>query len=378
VRVSWIRSGFRPHLFAALVFTLTSSVASSGEGVWTSHGPSPFHGELAFVPEFPAVAVDAFDPRVVFAASLESGDRLEVRSGFVFKGYDRGEIWNLLAKAPPATRVSALVSDPAVRDSVYGLLQTGRLYRSRNGGVSWEATAAFAAPANGMRFDPGDSATLYVYGSSLWRRDAGAARWRDLRVPYRPVTAFDLDRADGEVLYAGTGIGLMKSADAGASWVRVDEGIAPDCPAISAVAADPGPDGTVLAAYYKLLLPTRPFDGWCAAAFRSPDGGSSWESIHGLPVPVSCFVFDPIDGSTVYAAAGGSVLRSADGGTTWEQMSNGLSGYAGQLVIDESGTQLYVATSRGVFAYEVPDADSRVVHRHWARPSAPRSVDDRH
>jgi photosystem II stability/assembly factor-like uncharacterized protein len=353
---------------------LTGRVASAGEGVWTSHGPEPFHGDSAFLAEFVSLAVDAFDSSAVFVASLESGGPLEARSGFVFKSEDRGESWTTLAKAPAATAVTSLASDPGRPGQVYGLVDTGRLYRGVDGGVSWGVLASFVPPTIGLRLDPSHPSTLFVHGSSLWRLD-GSGRPRDLKIPRQPVTAFDLDRTG--VLYAGTGSGLLTSFDGGTTWDQIDEGNAPECQAVSAVAAASS-GGTVLAAYYKLLIPTRPFDGWCAAAFRSPDRGGRWELLKGLPVPVAAFVFDPVEDLTVYASAAGRVFRSLDGGVTWESMSNGLSRYAGALAIDRTGQQLYVATDGGIFDYEVPGPDSRVVRRPATDLPSPRRLDDRH
>ena len=63
-----------------------------------------------------------------------------------------------------------------------------------------------------------------------------------------------------------------------------------------------------------------------AHAFRSDDGGTTWEDRSaGLPpIPANAVEVDPQDGNRVWIAADVGVWQSLDGGATWAAFGSGL------------------------------------------------------
>jgi photosystem II stability/assembly factor-like uncharacterized protein len=123
--------------------------------------------------------------------------------------------------------------------------------------------------------------------------------------------------AVGDVVLAGSyGNGLFRSADAGATWTRVEAGLTAS--AFRFLGPDPLRPDTLLAG-------TEP-----ARVFRSADGGESWDDlgVGGLPGHDEWFLpYSPRAGAVrnLHGAAGrlfgslevGGLLRSEDGGASW-------------------------------------------------------------
>lgn len=158
---------------------------------------------------------------------------------------------------------------------VYGWNGAGEagLYRSRDGGHSWEQARAEA---------------LHQLGGAL---------------------SLAVSPHDAEEVWAGTEAGLLRSDDAGDTWEPVH---APG--PVTAVALDRNDADRALA-----YLAT-PDHGLVA----TDNGGDSWEPL-GLTLEddaVFHVTIHPSDAERVYVGTGGqSLLRSRDGGQTWETLA---------------------------------------------------------
>src|SRR5262249_51036611 len=138
---------------------------------------------------------------------------------------------------------------------------------------------------------------------------------------------------------------LLKSIDAGVSWTP-----------IGPVA---GADGRVLVAtvFALAVSPTDPMRLWLGTGvgvFRTVDGGATWQqSLVGTGVPY--LVVDPSNPLIVYATMPGpAVQKSVDGGATWTPANNGLGSgvsFPNPLAIDPvTPTVLYLSVDGyGVF-----------------------------
>ncbi len=115
----------------------------------------------------------------------------------------------------------------------------------------------------------------------------------------------------GDDILAGTKAGLFRSADAGQSWQRLDNG--PADPAIVALAAN-GP----------LIFAST--EG--GRLYRSDDSGATWPELSGwagLGVGVAIAISpNYADDGTLFIATADGPLRSQDGGESWESSTFGL------------------------------------------------------
>ena len=156
---------------------------------------------------------------------------------------------------------------------------------------------------------------------------SGVARLRDgalssLGVEGEQVSAIHAWHDAGAIaVLAGTyGDGLLRSADGGATWARVDAGLTASV--FRFLAPDPGHPGTLLAG-------TEP-----ARVFRSEDGGQTWRELDGITridghdrwfLPYSpragaarnLYAPPGRPGRLLVAAEVAGLLRSEDDGGTW-------------------------------------------------------------
>jgi photosystem II stability/assembly factor-like uncharacterized protein len=171
--------------------------------------------------------------------------------------------------------------------------------------------------------------------------DAEIGQWTSLGPDGGSVCSVAIDPSDPSTIYAGTlGGGVFKSADGGATWRPINNGLTNL--SITALAIDPGTHHTLYA-------------GTGSGIFKSLDGGMTWAST-ATDFYVWTFVVDPVTPTIVYAASDRGVIKSVNGGATWNTVNDGLPTQwslppsVSTLVIDPAEpTTLYAGTDEGVF-----------------------------
>ena len=124
--------------------------------------------------------------------------------------------------------------------------------------------------------------------------------------------------ADPKVVFAGTDLGIYRSADAGASWSLLETPM--NGRAVWAITIDAADPDVMLAG---TGTPSPP------ALYRSEDGGSTWQQSEaelaetcpavGVPRPTA-LVLDPGDADSAWAGLEvDGVRHSADGGRSWQR-----------------------------------------------------------
>jgi photosystem II stability/assembly factor-like uncharacterized protein len=270
----------------------------------------------------------------------------------------------LLAACGPAKEEGVLPQDAAPGEVValqYGgesLLRAHphALYRSTDGGESWEPVALPASVREGriaaVATPPAAPGTLLIAGPGIGvvkSEDEGRTWMRlDEELPSREVAALAAHADQPGTLYAVvSGEGIYRSEDAGETWTRMDGG--PGAPIRQLFhsdmkgsmqsgwlfAATPEgvrrsmdcfcgwrptaelPEGEVFEIAFDPTQPERVYASTAQGLFRSNDGGQSWERVSTEPVATALAVDAA---GTLYAAdRGGAVLRSADQGSSWER-----------------------------------------------------------
>jgi ligand-binding sensor domain-containing protein len=133
----------------------------------------------------------------------------------------------------------------------------------------------------------------------------------------------------GGNIYAGTGSGIFRSADSGASWTAVDSGLTTSVVMSLAVSG-----GTILA-------------GTDSGIFLSANNGTIWTAIDsGLTNSgITCFV---VSDGAIFAGTKSGIFLSADNGTSWTAIDSGLTNIRIWCLAASGGT-IYAGTSGGVF-----------------------------
>ncbi len=247
-----------------------------------------------------ALVVSVSDPKIIYVGSGEGLQRpdLSVGNG-MYKSTDGGKTWAHIG-LEDGFQIGELALDPhdpnrifaAVLGHPYGANETRGVYRSTDGGASWqkvlykdENTGAIA-----VELDPSNPQTVY------------ADMWSARRPPWTVGNSIN-----------GTTSGLYKSTDGGNTWKELTEGL-------PTIAEGRGRIGIGIAA----TDPNRVYawvdaDAAHGGIYRSDDGGEKWQRldreqrIWGRGSDFACVRVDPRDKDTIYVA-NTSTYRSTDGG----------------------------------------------------------------
>ncbi len=241
------------------------------------------------------------------------------------------------------------LTDP---DTVYAGVEDAALFRTTDGGKSWEELSGLRCHTSGSRWapgaggmclhtiiaDPSNAQRMFVAISSAgaFRTDDGGANWqpinRGLKSDYIPdphadvghcVHRLAMHRARPGVLFMQKHWDVMRTDDGGDSWREISGNLPTDFGfAIDVHAHEPD---TVYVIPIKSDSEHYVPDGKLRV-FRSRTGGNEWEPL-GKGLPQShCYVnvlrdamaVDTLDECGVYfGTTGGQVYASADAGDSW-------------------------------------------------------------
>ncbi len=280
----------------------TAYVASASGGLWKSvnrgiswtnlweHMPVSTFGDLAIAPS---------DPSILYAGTGEQQNRQSTSWGNgVYRSNDGGATWEHLGldETHHTGRVQVRPSNPdivyvAALGNLWRSSPDRGVYRSRNGGRSWDKVL-FVDDYTGavdLAIDPSDPDILYAAMYQRQRRTWGF---------------------NG----GGPGSGVYKTTDGGDSWRELTNGI-PD--------GDKGRIGIAVSQTNPRILNILVQHSTESGGYRSEDGGESWEKVSDQnirPMYYSHIFIDPTDSDRVYTLATSS-HRSEDGGRTFEEIA---------------------------------------------------------
>lgn len=264
-----------------------------------------------------ATHVDPFDEGIVYFEHQNGDMRRKRADGPVLSGRGDRRIRPRSAEGEPALRFAwdtPLFPSPHQEGRLYCAAQF--VFRSEDRGDSWERVSPdLTVPGEGVR---GRGSILDVSES----------------------------RIDPERLWAGAGRGrVWTTSDGGESWTAVGEGLPRT--AFRRVVASPHEVETAFVA-----LSGRESGDFQAYAFRTDDGGKSWQSISdGLTESVNVLIEDPVRPGLLYAGTDLGVCASTDGGATWISLGATLpSSSVVDLAAHPAGAEL-VAVTHGLSAF---------------------------
>lgn len=274
------------------------------------------------------LGVDPEDPNVVYVGTSDEG---------LFKSSDGGRSWDRLAGVAHP-RVTAVALSP-VDGALYAGTEPSSLFVSRDGGGSWQELEGLknlpSAPTwsfpprpwtshvRSIALSPNDPG-LVVAGIELGgvvRSEDGGESWQDQRPgAYADCHTLAAHPAAPKTLYEAAGGGFAESEDFGESWETADSGIGHRY--VWGLTVDR--DDPSLLYVSAASGPGRAHGGGFsdAAIYRRRDTGR-WEPVaEGLAAFPYALAADPEVRGALYAGLGdGSILHSPDAGKSWDEVA---------------------------------------------------------
>jgi photosystem II stability/assembly factor-like uncharacterized protein len=312
---------------------------TDGGGNWKNVSDGFFGGSIG------AVAVSEWDPNVVYVGGGEATVRGNVSPGNgLWKSSDAGQTWTSLgfADAQHIPRIRVHPKNPdlvymAVLGHAFGPNDTRGVYRSKDGGKSWERILFVSRDAGAVDLilDPVNPRIVYAStwrfrrtpwgfdsggsGSALWKSTDGGDSWKELsRKPGMPkgtlgIIGITVSPSNPQNLYAiveAEDGGIFRSKDGGETWQKVSEerDLRQRAWYYSRIFADPKDEDAV-------YVPNVRFH-------KSKDGGKTWTAIRTPHGDNHDLWIAPSDPLRMIESNDGGANVTTDGGTSWSTEDN--------------------------------------------------------
>ena len=282
-------------------------MGATGGGVWKTEDAGNswknISDEHFNVGTIGAIAVAESDPNVVYVGTGEKSIRGVTTShgDGMYKSSDAGATWTHigLPEAGQIARIKIHPDDPdlvyaAVQGQIWGPNEERGVYRSRDGGTTWERMLFVddQTGATDLRMDPTNPRVLY------------ASMWEHGRKPWY-------------ILSGGEAGGIFKSTDGGDDWKKLEGGLPEVIGKVGIDISASNPNRLYA------IVEAMPGKG---GLYRSDDGGASWSLKNGTRILwtrswyYQHIAADPVDQNIVYVM-NAPFMRSIDGGVTFEKRS---------------------------------------------------------
>ena len=292
------------------------------------------------------LAINPIDPNVIYAATYHG----------IFKSVDGGASWNQTTFGDfPASTVAIDPSNPdiiyAATWSEYG--SNNSVFKSTDGGSSWSQTGLINTSVSALAINPVNPDIIYaVNATSVLKTVDGGLTWNTTgNGQMTLIGTIAIDPLNPNVIYVGTGDyyyrygnGAFKSTDGGVSWTSVNTGL-PSRASVRDLVINPMNPDIIYAGTHKGI-------------FKSIDGGNNWNPTYAdLPMannPVTTVSINPLDPNAIYATTANSfIYKSSNGGNNWIPVSPGLPGpYVccfDNLAINPTNPNIIYAGGGGVY-----------------------------
>lgn len=233
---------------------------------------------------------DPANGETVYAGTSGSG---------VWKTTDSAETWKPVNTGLSDSQIWALGTDQNSQ-TIYAATNAG-VFMTSNDGETWSPTTALGKfGVRTLAVDPKNPHIVYAnpFNDGLYRTSNGGASW-DFLANLGTVVAIAVDPADSATVYAvSNGTGVFRSTNSGSTWTPVNSGL-PFPEFLGRFAIDPTDSATLYVSLYGYV-------------YRSTDRGDHWTNFtDGIPFGGGLQVFSlavNATGRTVYAATYGGVF----------------------------------------------------------------------
>jgi photosystem II stability/assembly factor-like uncharacterized protein len=272
------------------------------------------------------LAVDPKDPNKVYVGTSDEG---------LFRSSDGGRSWERLSEVTHP-RVTSVAVSP-VDGALYAGTEPSSLFVSRDGRTSWQELEGLknlpSAPtwsfpprpwtshvrSIALSFEDPDLIVAGIELGGVVRSEDGGESWQDQRPgAYADCHTLATHAAAPTIVYEAAGGGFAESEDFGESWAAADTGL--EHRYVWALAADR--DDPALIYVSAAAGPGQAHgSGFSDAAIYRRSSAGRWEAVADrLAEFPYALVADPETPGALYAGFGdGRILYSANAGTSWDE-----------------------------------------------------------
>jgi photosystem II stability/assembly factor-like uncharacterized protein len=321
-------------LFLLVLALCCASAAWAGQ--WTALGPDG--GDVR------SLAYDPQNPEHIF---------LGTSTGTLFASTDGGHNWARFAHLGSGDDyvIDHLAIDPQSPNKMYAAAwsvenqQAGDLFRSNDGGTTWEPTPAMHGKSiRAMAIAASDSKMLFAGAlDGVFRSTDGGKNWQRISSSNQEIHNIEsiaVDPKNPNVVYAGTWHLAWKTDDGGASWHHINKGMIEDSDVFSIIVDSTNPSVVFASA--------------CSGIYKSQSAGDSFQKIQGIPFSARrtrVLKQDPSNAAIVYAGTTEGLWKTTDTGKTWTRVSNPDVVVNDVMVDPRNSQRVLLATDRaGVLA----------------------------
>ena len=314
---------------------LTYYMGTVGGGLWktTNAGGNWFNisDDYFKTSSVGAIAVADSDNRIIYVGMGEHAPRGVMTSygDGVYKSTDAGETWEHMG-LKETQQISRIIIHPdnpnivfvAAQGAVNGPTKDRGIYKSIDGGKTWSNVLYVneLTGASELSIDYNNPKVLY------------ATMWKHQRLPWK-------------VISGGKGDGVYKSIDGGESWFKIENGLPSELGKM-AISVSRANSNKVF------LLAEGNSNKRSGGLFVSNDSGESWVKVSSYAELTSrawyyIEVFaDPNDEDTVYVLSA-RAFRSIDGGKTWNRIYSGHGDYHDLWINPDNSKNMIISDDGG-------------------------------
>ena len=283
----WVVTALLVAGAAAGAFLLAKEQAQSG-----SEGPAASTGGLPNTPDYHSLLVAPTDPGHIL---------LGTHAG-LYESTDGGQAWKQVALEGQDAMNLASSEGETVWTAGHEVFA-----KSSDGGVTWIDVRPDGLPSldiHGFAVDPRDPGTLYaaVAGQGLYRSSDGGTSFELVSKEVGGGVMALAVTPDGRILAGDMQQGLLASEDGGKTWKLVLRA------GLMGLAVNPDDPQTVVATGPGILL--------------SRDGGRNWDQVIALEQGAGPVAWAPSAPETAYVVGFDKTLyKTEDGGATWRPIA---------------------------------------------------------
>jgi hypothetical protein len=217
------------------------------------------------------------------------------------------------------------IVDYANNNIIYSTSQNGSIYKSTNGGASFNGiSGSITSVEDGAwvtpyTLDPNNNSTIYAGYSNVWKSTNAGGTWSTISSfgsNSATIRSLVVAPSNSNIIYAATLTSLKKTIDGGANWINIT-------PILSGASIT-----------YITVHDTDPNTFWvslsgfnnAAKVYKTIDGGSNWINVSGnLPnLPINCVLYENGSNNGIYVGTDIGIYYKNDDLLNWQSFMEGL------------------------------------------------------